>query len=37
MIAAVLARSRSDATFRAQVDAAVLTVLQVKRARGLLR
>lgn len=36
MAGAVLARARSDATFRAQVDAAALRVLSAKQARGLL-
>lgn len=36
MTTAVLARARSDAAFRAQVDAAVLRVLTAKQARGLL-
>ncbi len=36
MTSAVLARARTDAVFRAQVDAAALTVLEAKQARGLL-
>jgi beta-N-acetylhexosaminidase len=36
MIAAVLARRASDPAFARQVDAAALTVLEAKRARGLL-
>jgi beta-N-acetylhexosaminidase len=36
MVAAVLSRAQSDATFRAQVDAAAMLVLQAKEARGLL-
>jgi beta-N-acetylhexosaminidase len=36
MTAALLARARSDARFKAQVDAAALVVLQAKQARGLL-
>jgi beta-N-acetylhexosaminidase len=37
MAAALLARAGRDATFKAQVDRAALTVLQAKQARGLLR
>jgi beta-N-acetylhexosaminidase len=37
MTAAVLAKARADATFRAEVDAAALRVLAAKQARGLLR
>jgi len=36
MTGALLARARRDATFRAQVNAAALRVLQAKQARGLL-
>lgn len=36
MTAAVLARAQADPTFRADVDAAALRVLQAKQARGLL-
>ena len=36
MTAAVLARTRTDAAFKAQVDAAALRVLVAKQARGLL-
>ena len=36
MTAAVLARTRTDAAFKAQVDAAALAVLRAKQARGLL-
>lgn len=36
MTAAVLARTRIDTAFKAQVDAAALLVLQAKQARGLL-
>lgn len=37
MTAALLARTRTDSRFKAQVDAAALRVLQAKQARGLLR
>jgi beta-N-acetylhexosaminidase len=36
MTAAVLARAKMDSTFRAEVDAAALRVLQAKQNRGLL-
>jgi beta-N-acetylhexosaminidase len=36
MVAALLARAKSDRKFKAQVDAAALRVLQAKQARGLL-
>jgi beta-N-acetylhexosaminidase len=36
MTSAVLARASTDPAFRAQVDAAALTVLEAKQARGLL-
>ena len=36
MTGALLAQARRDATFRAQVNAAALRVLQAKQARGLL-
>jgi beta-N-acetylhexosaminidase len=36
MTAAVLARTKTSAAFKAQVDAAALTVLKAKQARGLL-
>ncbi len=37
MASQLLARARSDAGFRALVDAAALVVLKAKQAQGLLR